>query len=174
MTTEQFPARGEYVPGSPGHIRRELDEARELLAAIRDDEVNAQDEADKFLRDHKFSALHAALEEIERLKGQLSAAIELQLSAWNLGVATGWRDAKISTGFVENEADCTETLRRQLADLYAEIHATGGTGYLRLQRAEAERDAIKRHADVMAGIIEADWGHDARVAAYRAEFKVES
>lgn len=68
MTTEQFPARGEYAPGSLGYIKRELADARELLAAIRDDEVNAQDEADKFLRDNKFSALHAALGEVERLK----------------------------------------------------------------------------------------------------------
>jgi chromatin segregation and condensation protein Rec8/ScpA/Scc1 (kleisin family) len=34
-----------------------LDKAEELIREIRDDEVNAQDEADKFLRDHKPSEL---------------------------------------------------------------------------------------------------------------------
>lgn len=41
-------------------LEQELNEAKELLREIRDNEVNAQDEADKFLRDHVPSELSKA------------------------------------------------------------------------------------------------------------------
>jgi hypothetical protein len=46
----------------------ELSEARELLREIRDGEVNAEDEADKFLRCHKASKLAQARAEVKRLQ----------------------------------------------------------------------------------------------------------
>ena len=48
-------------------LERERNEARELLREIRDDEVNAQDEADKFLRDHAPSELSKVTEQRDRL-----------------------------------------------------------------------------------------------------------
>lgn len=44
---------------------REKQTMRELLREIRDDEVNAQDEADKFLRDHQPSELSRMREAIK-------------------------------------------------------------------------------------------------------------
>ena len=48
-------------------LERERNEARELLREIRDDEVNAQDECDKFLRDHVPSELSKVTEQRDRL-----------------------------------------------------------------------------------------------------------
>ena len=44
---------------------KKLEAIRELLREIRDDEVNAQDEADKFLRDHEPSELSKMREAIK-------------------------------------------------------------------------------------------------------------
>lgn len=43
-------------------LERERDESRELLREIRDNEVNAQDEADKYLRDGELSELRKCRE----------------------------------------------------------------------------------------------------------------
>ena len=48
-------------------ICRERDKAREVLREIRDGEVNPEDEADKFLRDHVPSELSKVREERDRL-----------------------------------------------------------------------------------------------------------
>lgn len=47
-----------------------LNAARELLREIRDNEVNAQDEADKFLRDGVCSELSKSRNYIEELEGR--------------------------------------------------------------------------------------------------------
>ena len=52
-------------------LERERNEARELLREIRDDEVNAQDECDKFLRDHVPSELSKVTEQRDRLADAL-------------------------------------------------------------------------------------------------------
>lgn len=51
-------------------LERERDSARELLREIRDNEVNPQDEADKFLRDGVCSELSKSLEYIDELEGR--------------------------------------------------------------------------------------------------------
>jgi len=48
-------------------LERERDEAREILREIRDNEVNPEDEADKFLRDHVPSELSKVREQRDRL-----------------------------------------------------------------------------------------------------------
>ena len=52
----------------------ELTAAKELLREIRDGEVNAQDEADKFLRDHQPSALSLASARVKALEDALGWA----------------------------------------------------------------------------------------------------
>ena len=52
-------------------LERERNEARELLREIRDDEVNAQDECDKFLRDHVPSELSKVTEQRDRIANVL-------------------------------------------------------------------------------------------------------
>lgn len=57
----------------------EHDKALELLREIRDDQVNAQDEADKFLRDHQpseLSKLRAELTRWQSLAESLANAIK--------------------------------------------------------------------------------------------------
>lgn len=61
--------RANQAEASNSALTKERDEAIELLREIRDDKVNSQDEADKYLRDHKLSQLSAALDTIEKLKG---------------------------------------------------------------------------------------------------------
>jgi hypothetical protein len=48
-------------------LERERDEAREVLREIRDNEVNPEDEADRFLRDHAPSELSKVREQRDRL-----------------------------------------------------------------------------------------------------------
>ena len=48
-------------------LERERDDAREVLREIRDNEVNPEDEADKFLRDHVPSGLSKVREQRDRL-----------------------------------------------------------------------------------------------------------
>ena len=66
-------ARGNHVVPTEfaEKLERERDEARELLREIRDDEVNAQDECDKFLRDHVLSELSKVTEQRDRLANVL-------------------------------------------------------------------------------------------------------
>jgi len=52
---------------------KKLEAIRELLREIRDDEVNAQDEADKFLRDHAPSELSKMREAIKAAHDALRA-----------------------------------------------------------------------------------------------------
>jgi hypothetical protein len=58
---------------------RERDEAREVLREIRDNEVNPEDEADKFLRDHVPSELSKVREQLTTVTEQrdrLAEALE--------------------------------------------------------------------------------------------------
>ena len=66
-------ARGNHVVPTEfaEKLERERNEARELLREIRDDEVNAQDECDKFLRDHVPSELSKVTEQRNRLANVL-------------------------------------------------------------------------------------------------------
>jgi hypothetical protein len=50
---------------------RERDEAREILREIRDNEVNPEDEADRFLRDHAPSELSKVREQRDRLAEEI-------------------------------------------------------------------------------------------------------
>ena len=56
-------------------LETELAAAKELLREIRDNEVNASDEADKFLRDHQPSELERLRAEVERLTRELGKAL---------------------------------------------------------------------------------------------------
>jgi len=55
-------------------ILSERDEAREVLREIRDGEVNPEDEADRFLRDHVPSKLTTVTEQRDRLAEAVNAA----------------------------------------------------------------------------------------------------
>jgi hypothetical protein len=65
-------------------LQSKLDDALELLRQIRDNEVNAQDEADKFLRDHVPSKLSAVTEAFRRQAANMAFVINhIQLpDAW--------------------------------------------------------------------------------------------
>jgi len=56
-------------------LERELAEAREVLREIRDNEVNPEDEADKFLRDHAPSELSKVRDQRDRLAEALDELI---------------------------------------------------------------------------------------------------
>jgi hypothetical protein len=58
-----------------------LDKSEELIREIRDDEVNPQDEADKFLRDHQPSELAKMRADNAELLDRLSEARESHLAA---------------------------------------------------------------------------------------------
>jgi hypothetical protein len=60
-------------------LERERDEAREVLREIRDNEVNPEDEADKFLRDHVPSELSKVREQRDRLAEALVEIVKLGL-----------------------------------------------------------------------------------------------
>ena len=60
---------------------KKLCEAEELIREIRDDEVNAQDEADKFLRDHKPSELAKMRADNAELLERLRERTESHLAA---------------------------------------------------------------------------------------------
>lgn len=66
----------------------ELDNALELLREIRDNEVNPQDEADKFLRDHQPSELSKLRADNAELLTRLNDAREAHLHASARGVQT--------------------------------------------------------------------------------------
>ena len=62
-----YPAARRSLVGHIAELEQQLAAARELLREIRDGEVNAEDEADKFLRDHVPS-------ELKKVKADLEAA----------------------------------------------------------------------------------------------------
>jgi hypothetical protein len=70
-----------------------LDKAEELLREIRDDEVNPQDEADKFLRDHQPSELAKMRADNAELIVRLAEARESHLHASARDVQTIQRQA---------------------------------------------------------------------------------
>ena len=62
-------------------LEAQLAEARELLTEIRDNEVNAQDEADKYLRNHdksELSKVRVALEAAQKDAKELARIAELE------------------------------------------------------------------------------------------------
>ena len=65
-------------------LERERNEARELLREIRDDEVNAQDECDKFLRDHVPSELSKVTEQRDRLADRCCCVSPCSISSFLL------------------------------------------------------------------------------------------
>ena len=98
--------RGNAVPTHVVHVtfarqlERELDqllerlsEAEELIREIRDDEVNAQDETDKFLRDHKPSELAKMRADNAELLERLRERTESHLAASARDVQTIQRQA---------------------------------------------------------------------------------
>lgn len=58
---------------------KQLQGAKELLREIRDGDVNPEDEADKFLRDHQLSELTKAKGEIARLRAALGFQVGQKL-----------------------------------------------------------------------------------------------
>lgn len=70
-----------------------LDKAEELIREIRDDEVNAQDEADKFIRDHQPSELAKMRAANAELLERLADARESHLHASARDVQTIQRQA---------------------------------------------------------------------------------
>ena len=75
----------EYRDSRIATLERELAEAKELLREIRDGEVNPEDEADKFLRDHVCSELSKSKEREERLRAHIQEAADK--AEWAEGVA---------------------------------------------------------------------------------------
>jgi len=62
-------------------LERERDEAREVLREIRDNEVNPEDEADKFLRDHVPSELSKVREQRDAVTLRLGETQERMIDA---------------------------------------------------------------------------------------------
>jgi predicted nucleic acid-binding Zn-ribbon protein len=62
-------------------LERERDEAREVLREIRDNEVNPEDEADKFLRDHLPSELSKVREQRDAVTLRLGNTQERMFDA---------------------------------------------------------------------------------------------
>jgi hypothetical protein len=62
-------------------LERERDEAREVLREIRDNEVNPEDEADKFLRDHVPSELSKVREQRDAVTLRLGNTQERMFDA---------------------------------------------------------------------------------------------
>jgi len=62
-------------------LQRERDEAREVLREIRDNEVNPEDEADKFLRDHLPSELSKVREQRDAVTLRLGETQERMIDA---------------------------------------------------------------------------------------------
>lgn len=69
--------RANQAEASNSALTNEREEAMELLYEIREDTVNPQDEADKYLRDHKLSKLSTALDTIDKLKGCCVEVVKL-------------------------------------------------------------------------------------------------
>jgi uncharacterized protein (DUF3084 family) len=75
--------------------------AIEILREIRDDEVNAQDEADKFLRDHLPSELSKVIEQRDRLANALDNLVNAN-QKWNetmmgiIGRPPNWNDSYLN------------------------------------------------------------------------------
>lgn len=94
--------------------KREIDQlierlakAEELLREIRDDEVNAQDEADRFLRDHQPSELAKMRAANAELLERLAEARESHLAASARDVQTIQRQAIMLERFAKALGRCT-------------------------------------------------------------------
>jgi hypothetical protein len=84
-------------------LAKERDEARELLREIRDGEVNAEDESDKYLRDSQPSELSRVRAERDALATQLKqVSLELDLTKEKLTV---WENAasELSVALAERD-----------------------------------------------------------------------
>ena len=82
-------------------LERELAEAKDVLRSIRDHEVNPEDYADQYLRDHQHSELHKAINDRDQLR-----AVNKELRSY--------LDAA-------HYATCNEELRAKLTQIKAEI-----------------------------------------------------
>jgi hypothetical protein len=85
--------------------QREYDEAIELLREIRDNEVNPQDEADRFLRDHQPSELLKARQELDEMKRLL----ESEKSTRNAIIAKGVKIEQANAELIERLAEARES-----------------------------------------------------------------
>ena len=92
-----------------------LDKSEELIREIRDDEVNPQDEADKFLRDHQPSELAKMRADNAELLDRLSEARESHLHASARDVQT-----------IQQQAVMLERLAKLLSRLKTKDWFTSG------------------------------------------------
>lgn len=88
-------------------LKSELAMAQEILREIRDGEVNPEDEADKYLRDHIPSELSAARKERDELKAKLEEANNGNWYGAGIKIATALALAERKP---EDIADAVETL----------------------------------------------------------------
>ena len=65
----------QHLENTIKEVTEQRDEAREVLREIRDNEVNPEDEADKFLRDHVPSELSKVREQRDRLAEALESIV---------------------------------------------------------------------------------------------------
>jgi hypothetical protein len=78
---EQIRIERDAALAANAELLERLSEAEELIREIRDDEVNAQDETDKFLRDHKPSELAKMRADNAELLERLRERTESHLAA---------------------------------------------------------------------------------------------
>jgi hypothetical protein len=76
---------GDWQNKTIDDLTKQRDEAREILREIRDNEVNPEDEADRFLRDHVPSELSKVREQRDRLSEALANLVKAN-ETWNQGM----------------------------------------------------------------------------------------
>lgn len=136
-TTEQFPGKGHYLPGSVGHTRAMLEDAKELLREIRDGLVNPQDEADKFLRDHAPSLLQSVQRDLAAAEAKLAAKPDVARLVKEATTEALHQDARALTGADQSIAGA---LLRRLADALLSLSA-------QLAEKKAECEGLRQDAE---------------------------
>lgn len=82
-------------------LETELANALELLREIRDGEVNAEDEADRFLRDHVPSKLAVMTALADRLAEALEASDECLALIEDVGHGAHMNNVSVARGYVQ-------------------------------------------------------------------------
>jgi hypothetical protein len=101
-------------------LERERDEARELLREIRDGEVNPEDEADKYLRDHVCSELSKEREKVKLLcRDWADDDTRIKEIAKRHGIDTEYGDAV--SGYFKTCVDVAEKMSERIAELESKI-----------------------------------------------------
>ena len=108
------------------------DEAREVLRQIRDNEVNPEDEADKFLRDHVPSELSKVREQLATVTEQRDEAVNNYETAQLLSIRVGEQRDEWKAKYIQ-----------QNKDLGHELRDPNGTIWSECKRLQTELTAVK-------------------------------